>query len=156
MLFSNTISIRVAIFVLGICGFMVARHIYQHKKADHKPLVCPVRFDCNSVVHSDYSKFFGVPVEIFGMIYYATISLSYLFFIFMPNTPNALQIDLVAFLIVMSLVSFLFSIYLIAVQIFILKKGCSWCFLSAFICFSIFILTIFNYDFTSVAQNFIK
>lgn len=156
MLFSNDISIRVMIFVLGLCGFMVARHIYKHKKANQKPLVCPVRFDCNFVVHSDYSKFFGVPVEIFGMIYYAVISLSYFFFIFMPNIPNALQVDLISFLIIMSLVAFLFSSYLIAIQIFVLKKGCSWCIVSAFICLSIFILTVFNYDFSSIAQNFIK
>ena len=156
MQFSEDILIRVTIFVLGFLGLMVARHIYKHKKASEKPLVCPIRFDCNFVVHSDYSRFLGIPVEILGMIYYALISSSYLFFIFVFEIPNAFQVDLVAFIITMSFMACLFSVYLIAVQIFILKKGCSWCIVSAFICFSIFILTMFNYDFSFITQIFVK
>lgn len=155
MPFPNDTLIQIAIPILGICGFLVAKHIRNHK-IKSTPLVCPINFDCNTVVNSDYSKFFGVPVEIFGMFYYATISLAYFFFIFVANIPKALQADLVAILIAMSLAAFLFSMYLIGVQIFILKKGCSWCIVSASICLVIFVLTIFHYDFSSVAQNFIK
>ncbi len=152
MIFSDDILFRIMIFVLGLCGFMVARHIYKHKKVK-KPLICPIGFDCNFVVHSDYSEFMHVPLEIFGMIYYALVAISYLFFIFMPAV---MSIVLVNFLLSMSFIAFLFSVYLIAVQIFVLKKGCSWCIVSAFICLSIFILTISIYDFSSIMQIFIK
>jgi uncharacterized membrane protein len=40
--------------------------------------------------------------------------------------------------------AFLFSLYLIGVQIFILKKGCSWCIVSALISALIFILAILS------------
>jgi len=153
MQFSNDILIRIAIFVLGLCGFMVARHIYKHKNDNKNPLVCPIQFDCHTVVHSDYSKLFGIPVEILGMIYYMTISFAYLFFIF---TDNVVPMTLVGFIILLSFLAFLFSVYLIAVQIFILKKGCSWCIVSAFICLLIFILTIFNYDFSFITQIFLN
>ncbi|MSU44866.1 vitamin K epoxide reductase family protein [Candidatus Nomurabacteria bacterium] len=156
MLFFGDIFWQIIILILGLCGFMVARHIHQHKKINAAPLVCPIGFDCNAVVHSDYSRFFGVPVEIFGMIYYVIISLSYLLFIFVPNIPNALQLNLVALLILISLLAFLFSSYLIGVQVFILKKGCSWCIVSAFICLFIFILTALTYDFSSIGQIFVK
>ncbi|KKR62571.1 hypothetical protein A2643_01150 [Candidatus Nomurabacteria bacterium RIFCSPHIGHO2_01_FULL_39_220] len=150
---------QIIIFILGVCGFLVAKHIRNHK-TKNTPLVCPINFDCHTVVHSDYAKFLGMPVEVFGMVYYAVVSLAYLFFILMPDSLrgglNILQIDLVVLLIIMSLVAFLFSAYLIAVQIFILKKGCSWCIVSAFICLCIFFLTALNYDFSSIAQIFIK
>ncbi len=155
MSFSNDTLVRVAIFILGFCGFMVAKHIRRHKITGNF-LICPIKFDCHTVIHSDYSRFFGVPVEIFGMIYYATISLSYFFFIFTPNIPNAIKTDLIAFLISMSLIAFLFSVYLISVQIFILKKGCSWCIVSAFISALIFILTALTYDFDSIGRIFTR
>ena len=156
MIFSNIDLTRVAIVILGLCGFWVAKHIRHHKRTG-KLLVCPIRFDCNTVVNSDYSKFFGIPVEILGMAYYSLVVISYflsvvhLYFTLIP-VPNTL----IAFMITLSVIAFLFSIYLIFVQIFILKKGCSWCFVSALISTSIFILTLMTYDFSSIVQTIIK
>ena len=150
MLITNDILIQIIIFVLGWCGFTVAKHIRNHK-TKNTLLVCPVGFDCHTVIHSDYSKFLGVPVELVGMIYYALISFFYLFLIFLPEIFSD---ALVGFISAVSFLAFLFSVYLIAVQIFILKKGCSWCIVSALISALIFILTTFNYDFSFFAQIF--
>jgi len=153
MQFSDDILMRLIVFILGICGFLVAKHIYKHKKPDQTPLICPVGFDCNSVVNSGYSKFMGIPVEIVGMIYYALISIAYFVSIFFgDNMPGAV----IGFLMVASLGAFLFSLYLITVQIFILKKGCSWCIVSSLVSACIFILTIFAYDFSSITKIFVK
>lgn len=150
MIFSNDVLIRVAIFILALCGFFVAKHIRNHKVKD-TPLVCMVGFDCHAVVHSDYSKFLGMPVEFLGMIYYALMSVFYLFFIFLPKDISTL---LIGFLVMLSFIAFLFSLYLIIVQIFVLKKGCSWCFVSAIISILIFLLTMRLYNFDSIAQSF--
>src|SRR5690349_2993269 len=136
---SDIIFIKFAIDVLAICGFVVARHIYKHKKPNSSPLVCPLKFDCHAVVHSDYSKFFGMPVEILGMVYYGFVAISYAFFILIPGS---LPIVFIAFLVALSLSAFMFSLYLIGIQIFVLKKGCFWCYVSALICILIFILTV--------------
>ena len=152
MIFSEDVLVRIVIFILGLCGFAIARHIYHHKNNETKPLVCPVRFDCHTVVHSDYSRFFGIPVEILGMTYYALVAVSYLFFIFMPEAMPTLLINS---LIVVSSIAFLFSAYLIAVQIFVLKKGCSWCIVSAIVSAIIFILTILTYHFSYIVQIFV-
>jgi uncharacterized membrane protein len=141
MAFSEDFFVRIIIFVLGLCGFMVARHIYKHKNNAESPLVCPIGFDCDFVVHSNYSEFMHVPLEVFGMIYYALLSLFYLGLILAPGyMPGALTI----LLLPATFCAFLFSIYLASVQIFILKKGCSWCLISTLISALIFILTIFN------------
>ena len=153
MQFSDDILIRIIIFVLAVGGFLVARYIHQHKRADQTPLVCPVGFDCDAVVQSGYSKFLGMPVEFMGMIYYALISLAYLIFIFWGEIMPGMVIG---FLLVSSLGAFLFSLYLIIIQIFIIKKGCSWCIISSIISACIFILTIFAYDFVSIAKIFVK
>ena len=105
MLFSNEILTRVIIFVLGLCGFWVARHIYKHKKIG-KPLVCPVGFDCNFVVHSEYSEFMHIPLEIFGMVYYLVIAVLYLYFIFVPEALSSFFSSLLFFA---SLCAFLFA-----------------------------------------------
>lgn len=139
MPFSNDILIRVVILVLGLCGFMVAKRIRKHKK-ENAPLVCFAGFDCHTVVHSDYSRIFGLPVEILGMLYYAFVSISSFFFILYSNVVTNLVSTLG---VAISFVALIFSIYLIFIQIFVLKKGCSWCIVSALISTVIFILTIY-------------
>jgi len=152
MLLSDDILIRIAICVLGGFGFLVASHIYKHKRAK-KPLVCPVGFDCNFVVHSDYSEFMHIPLEIFGMAYYALLSIFYFVSIFIFDI---MPIQLESILLLASLGAFVFSMYLLGVQIFVLKKGCSWCIVSAFVSILIFILTALHYDFNLVGQIFSK
>ena len=142
MFFQDENFLKIAIFTLGICGFWVARHIHEHKKIGKKPLVCPMRFDCATVVHSDYSKLLGVPLEVLGMFYYGLVSVFYLFMIFVFDVP----VSLILLAVFLSIFAFLFSVYLICVQIFILKKGCLWCFVSALISFLIFLCTIYAYD----------
>ena len=150
MTISNDLLIQIAIFILSASGFLVASHIYR-KKAKQSPLVCPIKFDCNTVVNSDYSKFFGIPVEILGMLYYALIALPYLFLILMPSPMSAF---FSGFLLAASTAAFLFSLYLMSILVFVLKKGCSWCFLSAILCALIFTLNAFYYNLGSAIQIF--
>ena|SRR3989344_2126528 len=148
---TDDVLVRIVICLLGICGFLVAKHIRNHKTKD-TPLVCMVGFDCHTVVHSDYSKFFGIPVEILGMTYYGLIFFSYLFFVFFFEVLPGI---LTGFMIIVTHIALLFSLYLIYVQIFILKKGCSWCIVSAIISACIFILTIHIYDINFLGQIFL-
>lgn len=142
---------KLGIAILGFIGFFVASHIYKEKRAS-RPLVCPMHFECDSVVNSDYSKFFGISVEVFGMIYYAFIFISYvLISIFSP-------VD-VLFLIILSfasVIAFLFSLYLIIIQAFVLRIYCSWCLVSALVSSIIFVLTLYTYNFESLFSVFLK
>lgn len=151
MTFSSELLMKLGIFILGLCGFWVARHIFQHKKPENEPLVCPMNFDCEAVVHSHFSKFFGIPLEVFGMLYYGFTAFSYFLLVFEPFLVPPVMVGI---LILLSLSASLFSLYLIGVQIFAIKKGCFWCFISAFISIAILILTLLAYDLTPVAQLF--
>ena len=138
MIFLDDFSMRLMICLLGVAGFFVAKHIRDQKKKANT-FVCLVGFDCDGVVRSDYSKIFGISVELLGMVYYALISVSYFLLLFYPSL---LPIVFTGFIALTSLLAFVFSAYLIGVQIFILKKGCSWCFVSALISILIFALSV--------------
>lgn len=149
MIISEETVVKIVIAILGFAGFWVAKYIHQHKKADSAPLVCPLKFNCHAVVHSDYSRFLGVPLEIYGMSYYAFIFLAYVYLSFISLLP----LPMISFLIALSFIAFLFSLYLTFVQIFILKEGCFWCFVSAILSIIIFILTFISYDLSAFFPN---
>lgn len=149
MQITEEIVLRGIIFILSFCGFLICRHIHTEKK-EARPLVCPMNFNCQSVVHSDYSKFLGISLEVFGMFYYAVVSLLYLVLVFVsiPLLPTlSMSFALLA------IGAFLFSIYLTLVQLFILREGCFWCFISAGISFIVFIIAIFLYDLIPVFKS---
>lgn len=139
---SGDLWVKIAVIALGLGGYVVARHIHRHKRPNASPLVCPIGFDCHGVVHSSYSRFLGVPVEIFGMAYYALITLAYVVFAAWPAIMPAKAFDI---MLLSPLVAFLFSLYLISVQIFVLRKGCFWCYISSVISMLIFGITIAAY-----------
>jgi uncharacterized membrane protein len=114
------------ITILSLAGFIISSYIYKKKKAKTK-LVCPMRSNCDTVIHSDYSKILGVRVEFLGMIYYFLTGASYGLLYLTMFYSREVGIVLFGF----SLSAVLFSIYLVSVQAFILKHWCAWCLSSA-------------------------
>lgn len=129
---------HILIVVLGVAGASLASYIYG-KKRQGKVLICPIKADCDTVVHGEFSFFFGIPVEIIGILYYAVVSVGYLFYIFAP----AIMVPVVALgLVVMTTGAFLFSIYLTFLQAFTIRQWCSWCLISAGMSTLIFVLAL--------------
>lgn len=125
-----------AIAALG--GFGVATNIW-YTKSHHGTLVCPTGSDCNAVVTSRYSKFFGVPLEYLGMAYFGFIFLAYLLLIFWSAlfSPHA-----VTGLTLLSTTAALFSIYLLFVQAVLLRQWCIWCILASTLSLVIFFISL--------------
>ncbi len=124
-------------------GFGVSLYIY-YTKSHHKQLVCPVGSDCNAVITSRYAKFLGVPLEYWGMFYYAIIFAAYIVLIFAPHLLSELFL---AGLIMFTAAAFFFSLYLLFVQAFLLRQWCIWCILSAMLSIMIFIISLASVDF---------
>lgn len=104
-------------------------------------MVCMLGADCGTVLKSDYSTFMGIGLEIYGLLYYGFIAITYSLIVFNP-TLEAPYLHNVLF--GLSSFAFLFSVYLISVQAFVIKSWCSWCLVSASISTLIFVLSIFN------------
>ncbi len=137
--------------LFSFLGFSVATYIYLHKNKK-KPLVCPLKSNCEKVIHSDYSKFFGVPVEILGMIYYflvLLISLGSLLF------SGLIHPSIFSFALGLTILAFLFSLYLTFIQLFVLREICIWCLTSALASTLIFIfsLSVYNYNLNQFLIN---
>lgn len=138
--------IELVLILLGFFGFLLASHIHN-KKITKKRLICPLRSDCDTVINSDYSKVYGVPVEVLGMFYYAFIVITHSFFYFyipylnLPSPFFVLFIYIYVFVFFVSICATLFSIYLIFVQAFKIKQWCMWCMCSASITLAICIVS---------------
>ncbi|MFY9462098.1 MAG: vitamin K epoxide reductase family protein [Candidatus Sungiibacteriota bacterium] len=133
-------------------GFLLAFYI-RHKKQAREKMVCPLDSDCDAVIYSEYSKFFGIPVEILGLFYYGLVAVGYALFLVLPAlaTPFA-----VFSILALTTAAFLFSLYLTFIQAFALKQWCTWCLMSAGICTVIFAtaLTISEFGFIALLGRY--
>src|SRR3989344_8028735 len=116
------------LIALSIVGFAVSFYIFYSKKYD-KPMHCMIGQDCDAVVKSKYGKTFGVENTVPGMIYYLLI---FAYAAGMLLNRNIFKGNIIYhFLVIASIGSVLFSVYLTAVQAFILKKWCEYCIVSS-------------------------
>ncbi|PIT97724.1 MAG: hypothetical protein COT71_04550 [Candidatus Andersenbacteria bacterium CG10_big_fil_rev_8_21_14_0_10_54_11] len=122
------------IISLGIVGFIESTYIYRNKRKQ-KVLVCPLHADCETVVHSEFSRFFGIPVELLGAAYYGTVATAFAAAVLAGILPTG-----PAFLLTAG--AFLFSVYLTFIQAFTLRQWCSWCLGSAGLSTGIFVLAL--------------
>ncbi len=127
--------------LLGLCGFLLALYIYRKKKGKKK-LVCPLRSDCDTVIHSDYSRIAGIPIEVLGMTYYAFTGIVYsalFIFGFWSHTIGLVLLGIAS-------CSALFSLYLVSLQIFVIKHWCAWCMTSALISLLILLASYLHFS----------
>lgn len=128
----------ILIALAAFSGLILTIYIH-HKKRYHEPMVCPLGTDCTTVVTSEFSHFLGVPVEWWGMLYYATIFATYVSVLVIPT---AIEWGLLVMVVPLSLGAFLFSVYLTFIQAVTLRQWCTWCLISAGLCTLIFAFTL--------------
>lgn len=141
-----------ALILLPGMGALLSAYIYR-KKHGRKLMTCPLKLDCNAVIHSSYASFFGIPVEVIGVFYYLFIALSYLAVLFwQPLATSVLGLILLS----VSALAFLFSVYLTFIQIFAIRQLCSLCLTSALISGTILWLSLIatQIDFVAVLVQY--
>src|SRR3989338_5388010 len=108
---------EILLMILSFIGFAVSAYIFYSKRFD-KPLFCPRGHDCDAVVRSKYGKTFGIENTIPGMGFYVVV---FIYGILQLLNQNVFKGVFVYYSIVgISVVSVLFSLYLVYVQKFIL------------------------------------
>lgn len=127
--------------IFAVSGLILALYIYITKQNKAKQLVCPIGGHCDAVVHSKYSKFLGIPVELLGAFYY--------FFIIVIYGLSAFNLVIfppifLFFVTAFSVLAFMFSLYLVFIQAFTLKNWCTWCLFSAGFTTFIAVLAVFG------------
>lgn len=135
------IWLTLGIIISAIGGLFLSYYIGSHKHTDDH-MVCPLGQDCKTLVAGRFSSFLGIPIEKIGMTYYAIIVVLYFTSLFKVLPQEALLIGLL-----LSGIAFAFSMYLIIVQLFIVRKWCTLCLGSAAISFMIVVLVFMGYEY---------
>jgi uncharacterized membrane protein len=129
---------RQAIVLLALVGLLVATYLWLYKIGVLGELQCGTG-SCESVQASRYAELFGIPVALYGVAGYAAL---------MGLGLAALQPRFAAdrrigvLLATLATVGFAFTIYLTAIELFVLHEICRWCVLSAVIMTAIWALSI--------------
>lgn len=122
------------LYIFGAVGLIDTLYLMYHKWKG-TDVACPFfpKEWCYTVQHSPQSKTLGIPNSVAGFFMYAAI-LVLTYFYFAGN---------VAFWPIQALITFgfLFSLYFMYVQKFVLRAFCTWCVVS-FINFTVMFVTV--------------
>jgi uncharacterized membrane protein len=109
-------ALRGAAGVVALAGAVVAGYLtWVHY--DYAALVCVADGGCETVQQSAYAEIAGIPVALLGLVSYTVV-----FGLVVRDTASA---RLAAAMI--GVVGLLFSLYLLAVQLFVIDAVCVWC-----------------------------
>lgn len=116
--------------IAAVVGLGTSLYLYTQRK-NKKKLMCPRKGGCEKVVSSAYGTFLGVHNDVLGAIYFASV------LILIPL--GAIDVWVLFLLKIAALSGFLYSMYLLLVQIGIVRAWCMWCTLSALMATLIFV-----------------
>ncbi|MCL6096346.1 MAG: vitamin K epoxide reductase family protein [Patescibacteria group bacterium] len=132
-------NLSITCLILAFIGFLDATYLtILHYQNAFPP--CTVTGGCEAVLTSQYSIILGVPISLFGALFYLIIMTFSLAILLHKRKIYAHGLFLAA-------ISGLFaSAVLFFVQFFILKSFCQYCLLSEIISLAIFIVCSFLYS----------
>ena len=120
---------RQAIVLLALVGLLIATYLWLYKIGLLGELKCGTG-SCEYVQSSSYAELLGLPVALYGVAGYAT-----LLGLGLAGLQPALASDrrVSVLLAALASVGFGFSLYLTAIELFVLHAICRWCVASAMI-----------------------
>lgn len=121
----------ITLILLSIIGIINTSYLIS-SRVGKKSLVCPINQDCNKVVESEWGRIFYFRNDTLGLLYYIFILLAALYIHFISG-------NIFFILKIVSVLSVLFSIFLLYVQARIIKSYCYYCILSLLVNLFIFI-----------------
>ena len=129
---------RMGITLFALIGALIALYMTLHKLGLIGELLCGTG-SCEIVQTSKWAVFMGVPVPYWGLAGYTvltTLGLASLQPRYMDS--QALRVAL----IITSSLAFLFTVYLTALEAFVINAWCRWCIASAIVATLIFLCTL--------------
>ena len=119
---------------LSAAGICVALFIYLSKRYD-RPLVCPLNSDCEKVVRSRWSVTFGIQNEILGIGGFLAFAAGAV--CVLSGIETVWFVSVLPVLKLMAAGAFAFTLFLIYVQLRVIREWCFWCLVSAAITITI-------------------
>lgn len=121
---TSRITITSIIWISLVVGILVTTYL-SYLKAAAVPAVCVVggAFNCGAVLNSAYSVFMGIPIAYLGLFMYLTLAV----ILFFEQRVPFLQEYGKILMFGIGLFAWLFSMYLVYLQFFVLGALCPWC-----------------------------
>jgi uncharacterized membrane protein len=117
-----------------LAGFIDATYLaVEHFKGQIPP--CSLVSGCESVLSSSYSEFYGIPVSLFGSVFYFLILLGTSLYFFEGKKEIFLRFPLL-----LTPFGFLASLWFVYLQAFVIKSFCQYCLVSAFTSTALFVM----------------
>lgn len=124
------------ILVLAIIGIVDSTYLaIEHYRDTVPPCSTNILVDCGQVLRSQYAKILGVPLALLGVVYYFLVT------VLISSIIKAGKRLFKQILILVAFFGFIFSLYLMYLQIIVIGSICLYCTLSALISILIFVLT---------------
>lgn len=128
-------NLAIIFIVLAVIGLVDAGYLTIKHYANTIP-PCTLQ-GCETVITSQYNEIYGIPVALFGVIYYLDI-LTFGFLYLKTRRKEMMQIAAI-----MTLAGLIASMYFVYLQLFVIKAICQYCMLSAGTSTILFIVGIY-------------
>ena len=129
--------LRQITIALTIIGLLVSIYMTIYKLTNNESM-CIGSSGCSEVNASRYSEINGIPVAVLGVVGYAAI----LALLFIEQRPGFIQENGNLLFFGISLIGFLFTLYLIYLEIALIKAYCPFCLTSQAVMIVIFIISV--------------
>lgn len=129
--------LRQITIALTIIGLLVSIYMTIYKVTNNESM-CIGSSGCSEVNASRYSEINGIPVAVLGVLGYAAI----LALLFLEQRPGIFQQNGTMMFFGISLLGFLFTLYLIYLEIALIKAYCPFCLTSQAVMTFIFIISV--------------
>lgn len=114
-------------------GFLDASYLTVEHFMNKVP-PCSITRGCEAVTTSQYSLLFGIPLALLGAAYYLAVIIALIYYL---DSRKPVMIKLIA---KFTAVGFLFSVYLVYLQLAVIHAICQYCMLSALSSTALFII----------------
>ena len=129
--------LRQITIALTIIGLLVSIYMTIYKVTNNESM-CIGSSGCSEVNSSRYSEVNGIPVAVLGIVGYAAI----LALLFLEQRPGMFQQNGSMMFFGVSLLGFLFTLYLIYIEVALIKAYCPFCLTSQAVMSIIFIISV--------------
>ncbi|MER3407222.1 MAG: hypothetical protein C4278_02285 [Patescibacteria group bacterium] len=126
-------SFKIILF-LSILNLIVSSYLFYLDLKKEVPF-CLINSGCEFILQNKYSRIFNIPIAFLGIVYFL-ILLIFSFLIFKGKNY------LIKFFKIIITFGFLFALYLIYLQFFVIKSFCQYCLVVDFSTIIIFFLSL--------------
>jgi uncharacterized membrane protein len=122
--------------ILGFIGFTDATYLTAVHFLDGE-VACGEQGGCDEVTTSEYATIAGIPVSLFGVVYYLAVVLISVWWF---DKRNSLALNMILFLVVPA---FFMSAWFVYLMFFVIQAICWWCLVSAASTTILFLATLY-------------